>query len=322
MVTRTPGSTPFTLPRATLGTMTFGAQVNEAAAASMVDYALARGFNVIDTANVYTGGESEWILGRVLRGRRDRVVLATKVGIKVGDGPADVGLSPTAITKAVEDSLRRLQTDYIDLYYLHQPDYAVHPEDTLVAMDRLVRAGKVRAIGASNFAGWQVCQLLWVAERAGLLPVQVVQPMYNLLARGVEQEFIPACRAFGLTVVAYNPLAGGLLTGKHNPTAPLPGTRFEAMPTYKDRYWHQANFDAVGQLAGAARACGRSLVSTALNWLIHHAKVDSIVLGASRFDQLKQNLAAFADGPLPPELVTACDGAWKHLRGISPKYNR
>src|SRR5262249_31980582 len=160
---------------------------DEAVAASMVDYALARGFNVIDTANVYTSGKSEQILGRILRGRRDRFVLATKVGIKVGDNPTDVGLSPAAITKAVEDSLRRLQTDYIDLYSLHQPDYAVRPEDTLEAMARLLRAGKVRAIGASNYAGWQVCRLLWIAEQAGWRSIQVVQPMYNLLARGVEQ---------------------------------------------------------------------------------------------------------------------------------------
>jgi 1-deoxyxylulose-5-phosphate synthase len=322
MVIQAPDSVPSAWPRAMLGTMTFGAQVNEAVAASMVDYAITRGFNVIDTANVYAGGESERILGRVLRGRRDRVRLATKVGIKVGDGATDAGLSLAAITKAVEDSLRRLQTDYLDLYYLHQPDYAIRPEDTLEAMDRLVRAGKVREIGASNFAGWQVCRLLWVAERAGWLPVRVVQPLYNLLARGVEQEFLPACRAFGLTVVAYNPLAGGLLTGKHNPVAPLAGTRFETMPIYKDRYWHCANFDAVNQLADASRLGGRSLISTALNWLLHHAKVDSIVLGASRLDQLEQNLAALNDGPLPAELVAVCDEVWNHLRGVSAKYNR
>jgi 1-deoxyxylulose-5-phosphate synthase len=316
------GRTTLRVSRVALGTMTFGAQADEAAAASMVDCCLERGISLIDTANVYNRGEAETILGKALRGRRDRVVLATKVGIKMGDGPGESGLSRAAIVKGLDDSLRRLGTDHVDLYYLHQPDDAVPLEESLSAMDGLVRAGKARFVGASNYAGWQACRMLWLAEKQGWQGVSVVQPMYNLLARGVEQEFLPMCRAFGLAVLAYNPLAGGLLTGKHQPDNPLPGSRFERMPAYRDRYWHPANFAAVRELSDVARAAGRSLVSLALGWLLHHACVDGVVLGASRLEQLQQNLAAVDDGPLPAEAVAACDSVWATLRGVTPRYNR
>jgi aryl-alcohol dehydrogenase-like predicted oxidoreductase len=316
------GQTPLTVSRVALGTMTFGAQVDEAAAASMVDCCLERGLNFIDTANVYNAGRAEEILGRILQSRRDRVVLATKVGIKMGDGPGESGLSQTAIVKGIEDSLRRLRTDHVDLYYLHQPDYAIRPVESLEAMDRLVRAGKVRFLGASNYAAWQVCRMLWLSEQNGWQPLSVVQPLYNVLARGIEPEFLPMCREFGLAVVAYNPLAGGLLTGKHRFEAPQPGTRFERMPAYRDRYWHPANFAAVQELSDAARAAGRSLVSLALGWLLHHAGVNGVILGASSPEQLQENLDAVEDGPLPPELVAACDQVWAALRGVGPTYNR
>ncbi len=322
MEKRTLSTTNLIVSRVCLGTMTFGAQVDEAAAAAMVDYSLDHGINFIDTANVYNLGEAEKILGKLLQGRRDRVVLATKVGNKMGDGADERGLSRTAIVKGIEDSLRRLRTDHVDLYYLHQPDYAVRLEESLEALDQLVRAGKVRFLGASNYASWQVCRMLWLAERNGWQPVRVMQPMYNVIARGIEQEFLPACREFGLAVVAYNPLAGGLLTGKHRPEAPLPDTRFVRMPVYRDRYWHPANFEAVQQLSALAQAAGRSLVSLALGWLLHHAGVAGIILGASRLEQLRQNLEALKDGPLPPETAAACDRVWDGLRGVCPPYNR
>jgi aryl-alcohol dehydrogenase (NADP+) len=319
---RTLSDTDLTVSRVCLGTMTFGAQVDEPTAAAMVEECLARGVNFIDTANVYNAGRSEEILGRVLKGRRDRVVLASKVGNKMGDGPAESGLSHAAIAKGVEDSLRRLKTDHLDLYYFHQPDYAAPLEESLEAMDRLVRAGKVRYLGASNYASWQVCRLLWLAKENGWPAVKVVQPMYNLLARGIESEFLPMGRAFGLATVAYNPLAGGLLTGKHSAAAPLAGTRFERMPAYKDRYWHPANFDAVQDLSAAARAEGRSLVGLALGWLLHHTAADGVIIGASHPEQLRENLAALEAGPLSPDAVAACDHVWKSLRGPSPQYNR
>lgn len=322
MELRTLNQTNLTVSRVALGTMTFGAQVDEAAAGSLVNCFLDQGLNFIDTANVYNGGEAEKIVGKVLQGRRDRVVLATKVGIKMGEAPDLGGLSRSAIVKGIEDSLMRLRTDYVDLYYLHQPDYDVPLEESLEAADQLVRAGKVRFLGASNYAGWQVCHMLSLTERKNWQPVRVAQPLYNLIARGIEQEFLPMCREFGLATIAYNPLAGGLLTGKHQHAAPLPGTRFDSSPVYRDRYWLQANFDAVLELSHLAQEAGRSLVSLALNWLLHQTGVDGVILGASRLEQLQQNLAVLDDGPLSPETVLACDRVWLKLRGTAPQYNR
>jgi aryl-alcohol dehydrogenase-like predicted oxidoreductase len=288
----------------------------------MVDLCLERGINFIDTANAYNAGTTEEILGRVLAGRRDKIVLASKVFNKMGDGPDDRGLSRAAISKAIDASLRRLKTDYLDLYYLHQPDYAVPLEESLGVMDELVRAGKVRFVGASNYASWQLAAMLWLAEKNGWQPVTVVQPMYNLLARGIEQELLPMCKNYGLAVVPYNPLAGGLLTGKHTAAAPIPDTRFERMPIYKDRYWHQANFEAVQELTKIAKAAGRSLTRLSLGWLLHNPAVTSVIIGASRIEQLKDNLAALEDKPLAAETISACDEVWKKLRGITPQYNR
>lgn len=323
METRTLAGTKLSVSRLCLGTMTFGAQVDRRAAASMLDVCLERGINFVDTANAYNKGGSETIVGQVLRGRRDKVVLASKVGIRAGDEPHDIGLSRRTIQHQIEASLRRLQTDYLDLYYLHQPDESTPLEETLAAFDELVRQGKVRYVAASNYAAWQVCRMHWLAERSGLQPPAVTQPMYNLLARGIEQEFLPMCRALGVSTVAYNPLAGGLLTGKHRADKPpASGTRFDANPAYQGRYWHPENFEAVAHLKAAAQAEGRSLVSLALAWLLHHTPVDCVILGASTLDQLAANLAAAEQGPCSSETLAACDEAWRIVRGISPVYNR
>jgi aryl-alcohol dehydrogenase-like predicted oxidoreductase len=316
------GQTDIRVSPVTLGTMTFGAQTDEPAARSMVDLCLERGINFIDTANVYNAGKTEEILGRILAGRRDKFILASKVGITNDQLPDEAGLSPSAIKKGIENSLRRLKTDCIDLYYLHQPDYTVPLEDTLATMNELVRAGKVRIVGASNYASWQLCHMLWLAEKNGWQPVQVVQPMYNLLARGIEQELLPMCRAFSLAVVPYNPLAGGLLTGKHASAAPQPGTRFDLLPFYRDRYWHAANFEAVQQLAKIAADAGKSPTRLALGWLLNQAAVTSIILGASRLEHLRENIAALDDGPLDAKTLAACDEVWRTLRGVMPIYNR
>jgi aryl-alcohol dehydrogenase-like predicted oxidoreductase len=322
METRTLGKTNLRVSRVCLGTMTFGAQTDEATAVQMVDLCLERGINFLDTANVYNGGVSESIVGRALKGRRDRVVLASKVAGKMGPDPDQSGLSRAAIMRGVEESLRRLQTDYLDLYYLHWPDYAVPFEESLEAMGRLVRDGKVRHVGVSNFASWQVVRLLWLAEQKQLPAVEVMQPMFNLLARGIEAELLPMSREFGLGTVIYNPLAGGLLTGKQKFAAPLAGTRFDQNQAYLDRYWHEQNFSAVQELTSAARDSGRSLVSLALNWVLHHTPVDCMIVGASRREQIEENLRAADEGPLTPETVAACDRVWAQLRGPSPKYHR
>jgi aryl-alcohol dehydrogenase-like predicted oxidoreductase len=302
--------------------MTFGSQVDEPSAAAMLEVCLERGINFVDTANAYNGGKSEEIVGNILRGRRSQVVLASKVGIATGQGPDEQGLSHAAIAKGVEDSLRRLKTDYLDIYYLHQPDYATPLEESLVAIDELVRSGKVRFVGASNYAAWQLCQMLSIAERGGLQPVRLVQPMYNLLSRGIEQELLPMCRQFQLTTIAYNPLAGGLLTGKHPRQAWLPGTRFEGSVAYRNRYWHEANFAAIDALRQTAEELNCLLAAFSLRWLLYHTSIDCVILGASNREQHLQNLDAADSGPLPAEAVQLCDAQWQILRGPVPQYNR
>ena len=194
--------------------MTFGSQVDEPASMRMMDRCLDLGINFFDTANVYNAGVSETIVGRALKGRRDKVVLASKVCFKMGPEPDQSGLSRAAIERAIEESLRRLQTDYLDLYYLHHPDPSAPLEESLEAMDRLVKQGKVRYPASSNYSGWQVTRMQWIAEKNGYRPATVTQPIYNLLARGIEQEYLAMAKEFGISTVVYNPLAGGMLTGK------------------------------------------------------------------------------------------------------------
>ena len=325
MQTRELAGINLTVSRLCLGTMTFGAQTTEADAARMLDLCLDRGIQFLDTANIYNDGESERILGRLLQSRRQQVVLASKVRGKWGDAPHQQGLSRRAILEALDATLERLRTDYLDLYYLHMPDPSAPLEETLAAMDWLVRSGKVRHIATSNYAAWQVTRMHWIAERQGLAAPCVSQPIYNLLARGIEQEYLPMCRELGVSTVVYNPLAGGLLTGKHSAAAPLAGSRFDDArlgSMYRDRYWSSAQFAAVERLRTAARASGRSLVSLALNWLLHHTAADSVILGASRLEQLAENLDTLDDGPLPAGLLEECDRVWDTLRGAAPKYNR
>jgi aryl-alcohol dehydrogenase-like predicted oxidoreductase len=302
--------------------MTFGGQCGEAAARLMVDACVDHGVNFIDTANVYCGGASEEITGRILEGRRNRFILASKIGIPSGDAPDQKGLSCAAILRGIDESLRRLRTDYLDLYYLHQPDYTVPIEESLEAMQELVTAGKVRYCGASNYAAWQICHMRSVASSRGLPQIRIAQPMYNLLSRGVEQEFFPMARALDVFSIVYNPLAGGLLTGKHINGAPQSGTRFDGNSAYMNRYWHSPNHEAVAKLHSVACADGRSLVSLSLNWILHHSPADGVVLGASRLEQFKENLAALNDGPLAPYAVSTCNDVWSMVRGIAPQYNR
>lgn len=314
--------TDLKVSRACFGTMTFGGQVDEELAVQMVNRCLEAGINFFDTANVYTQGKSEELLGRALRGRRHEVVLASKVGMKVGDTPGEKRLSREAITRALEESLRRLQTDYLDLYYLHQPDYVVPLEETLEVMDGLVRQGKVRYPAASNYASWQTVVMLNTAARSGYRSTSVAQQMYNLLARGLEQEFVPMAKGMEVSIIVYNPLAGGLLTGKHRQEEVTPGTRFDSNSMYQDRYWRGQNFRAVERLREEAGRAGRSLISLSLNWLLHHTITDSVILGASKMEQLEQNLTSLTEGPLPAETLRVIDEVWSDLRGGTPFYNR
>jgi aryl-alcohol dehydrogenase-like predicted oxidoreductase len=319
--------TDLVVSRLCLGTMPFGSQTDDATSLRMIDAALEAGVTFVDTANVYSAGRSEELVGKALRGRRDRVVLATKVANRMGDGPDEAGLSRAAIRRGLDDSLRRLDTDYVDVYYLHHPDYDVPTEETLEALDEAVRQGKVRYPATSNYAAWQVVEMLAIAEREGYAPARITQPLYNLIARGLEQEYMPMAARLGVSTIVYNPLAGGLLTGKQRRGEPLDGTRFDRErhrlgATYLDRYWHDETFDAVDALGAIAREAGLSLVELAFAWLLHHTSVDCVILGASRPDQLEQNLAAAENGPLPPDVVAECDRVWHRLRGVAPQYNR
>ena len=309
--------------RVSFGTLTFGAQTDEATAARMIDRCFEAGINFFDTANVYNQGRSETILGKALAGRRENVLLATKVRGKMESAPDETGLSRSAIHKAIDSSLKRLGTDYVDLYYLHQPDYDVPIEETLAAMDELVRAGKVRYPAVSNYAAWQVTEIHWICEKRGYKPPLISQPMYNLIARGIEEEYLPFCQRFGVAVVPYNPLAGGLLTGKHRrESGPIQGTRFDGNQMYQERYWHADDFAAVEELRAVAQEAGKTLVELAFQWLLSQPVVDSIILGASRLEQLGENLKACEGGPLDAAVLARCDAVWRRLRGVTPKYNR
>jgi len=322
METRTLIHTDLKVSRACFGAMTFGSQTDDAAAARMVDLCLDRGVNFFDTANSYNGGKSESMLGAILKGRRDRVVLARKLGNKTGF-PADAApLSRKSVLANIDASLGRLGTDRLDIYYLHLPDYETPIEETLAAMDEIVRAGKVRYPAISNFAAWQAARVFCISEKQGYRAPYVSQPMYNLLARGIEQEYVPFCKEYGVSMVVYNPLAGGMLTGKQNRERPIAGTRFDSNQMYLDRYWHPAYFDAVDELGRIAEQGGRTLIDMSLNWLLHHTAADVVILGASKVEQLAQNLEAMERGPLAGDTVAECDRVWRGLRGVTPKYNR
>jgi 1-deoxyxylulose-5-phosphate synthase len=319
---RTLKQTSLQVSRLCLGTMTFGKPVAEDEAVQMVDLCLDEGLNFFDTANMYQLGRAEEMLGHAIQGRRDRVIVASKVRAKMGEAPDQSGLSKKAIFRAIEETLRRLRTDYLDLYFLHQPDYDVPIEESLEAMEQLVSQGKIRYPATSNYAAWQVAQMIDLAKQNGYTPAATSQPMYNLLARGIEQEFIPMAKTFDISILAYNPLAAGLLTGKHQEVSIPQGGRFDRNQMYQDRYWHTQTFEAVEKLRLVAQRAGRSLTSLAFSWLLHHTATDVVILGASRLEQLRQNLALCKDGPLGDDFIRECDAIWQSLRGPIPTYNR
>jgi 1-deoxyxylulose-5-phosphate synthase len=316
--------TDLEVSRVSFGTMSFGSQADEAAARRVVDCCLNAGVNFFDTANMYNQGKAEELLGRALAGRREKVILATKVGASMGEGAAERGLSAPAIYKAIDASLKRLGTDYVDIYYLHWPDYETPIEETLVAMNSLAKAGKVRYPAVSNYAAWQVAEIHSIAARHELVSPHISQPMYNLVARGIEEEYTAFAERFGVSLIVYNPLAGGLLTGKYrDQRKPIAGGRFDQNPLYQGRYWHDDYFAALDHLAVIARNAQMSLVELSLRWLLAQPQVDSVILGASRLEQLEENLrAAQTPASLDPAVMARCDEVWKRLRGVTPKYNR
>jgi aryl-alcohol dehydrogenase-like predicted oxidoreductase len=308
-----------------LGTMTFGARVDRHAAARMVGRCREAGITMFDTANSYNDGESERILGEVVAPFRSEVLIASKVFKPMGPGADDRGLRRPAIEKALDATLKRLGTDYLDVYYLHFPDPETPVEESLETMQDAVAAGKVRHVGLSNHAAWQVADIRCLQGRRGWPAAHVCQPMYNLLARRLEDEYAAFSARYDIFNVVYNPLAGGLLTGKHaDPQRPQAGTRFaeDLGETYRERYWNAAQFEAVGALRQVASEAGLTLVELAFRWLLSRPVVGSVLLGASDDDQLAANITA-AQGPaVPTDVEDACDEVWARLRGAAPRYNR
>jgi len=305
-----------------LGTMEYGAQANEKDSIEMVHYAIDQGINFVDTANVYQSGESERITGKAIKKKRDKLVLATKVGSFFGKGPNENGLSRRHILEQVDASLKRLDTDFIDIYYMHRPDPNTPVAETLEAMDTIIRNGKVRYIGISNFAAWQACMFHYEGIRRNLNFPVVSEMVYNPLTRGIEQEYLSFIEQFNIGLVVYNPLAGGLLTGKYKDKKLESGGRFRLKKGYYNRYWNEENFGAVEEFSFLANKAGISLVELSMRWLHSQSCVDSILVGASKMSQLSENLAALRDGPLPAELLEGCDSIWEKIKGSRYQYNR
>jgi aryl-alcohol dehydrogenase-like predicted oxidoreductase len=318
------GRTGLKVTEICLGTMTFGYQCDERTSFAIMDKAAEHGVTFIDTADVYpvppspeTAGRTEEIVGKWLKGKRDAYVLATKCRMKVGHGVNDEGLSRRHILKAVDDSLRRLQTDYIDLFQPHSPDPDTPLEETLRALEDVVRQGKVRYLGCSNFAAWQVALSVGISQAHDWARYDCVQPRYNLLYREIESELLPLCRDQGIGVIAYNPLAGGFLTGKYQTlqSEPPKGTRFTLGLTgqlYRDRYWQDAQLEAVKELQKFFSTRQKSLIQVAVAWVLAQPGITSAIVGASKPEQLNDSLAA-VQTTLDKDELDACNVAWFSL---------
>ena len=295
-----------------LGTNQFGGKVDQQGVNEIIAGCLDLGINFIDTANMYQQGRSEETLGVALKGKRDRLVVATKVFFPTGDGPNDGGVSRYHILTAVEDSLRRLQTDHIDLYQMHRWDDSTPIEETLRALDDLVSSGKVRYVGASNYAAWQLARANLLAEIRGWVPLVSIQNHYHMLEREQEREIIPFCNAHNVGILPFFPLAGGFLTGKYKRgQAAPPGSRGE-QSEYVQRYMTDANYTRLEQLTAWAEVRERSMVELTHAWLLAQPQVSSVISGATRLSQVQGNAKAAGWQLSPDELAdvnAVLDGA-------------
>ena len=286
-----------------IGCNQFGGVVDKDGTKAIIHRALDLGINFFDTADVYSAGVSEEFVGAALQGQWDKVLIATKGRFKMGDGPNDIGASRYHIINAVEASLRRLGTDHIDLYQIHRWDESVPVEEMMRTLDDLVRAGKVRYIGASQFAAWQLSHSNDVAQMMGWEKLITVQAHYHLLEREVERELIPYCRYANMGLLPYFPLAGGFLTGKYKRGEPAPtGSRGERSPYVKE-YLTDANFDKLDKLHAFADSRGHTLHDLAFAWLLSHKSVPSVIAGATRPDQISENAATTGWTLTPDELT-------------------
>ena len=297
---RSLGSSGLKVSAIGLGTNQFGGKVDRGTAIDIVHAALDAEVNLIDTADVYRGGTSEEYIGAALEGRRSQAVIATKARSKTGDGPNDQGASRQHILEAVEASLRRLNTDHIDLYQIHSWDPETPVEETLRALDDLVRGGKVHYIGASNFSAWQLVWSNDLAELRGWTKFASIQPHYHMLERGIEKELIPACQQFGVGILPYFPLAGGFLTGKYRQGEPAPaGSRGESSP-YVQRYMTEENYAILEQLRSFALEREHTPNELAHAWLLAQPQVSSVISGATKVEHVHANARA-GEWELSPE---------------------
>jgi aryl-alcohol dehydrogenase-like predicted oxidoreductase len=299
---RNVGSSGLKVSALGLGTNNFGGRLDEAASKAVVNAAFELGVTHFDTADIYSNGASEEILGRALQGRRDQAVVATKLG---GDAPWGRGGSRRYLVRAVEGTLRRLGTDRIDLLYLHKPDPDTPLDETLAAFDALIAAGKVLYIASSNFAAWSLVRSQHLSHELGLARFVATQEGYSLLNRKVEQEVVPAAKAYGVGLIPYFPLESGVLTGKYRPGQAMPdGTRLTRSPQMAARFATEANLARAEALRGIAEAAGAELIDLAFGWLLRDPVVPSVIAGASTPEQLVRNARAAAWVP-PPDVVAA-----------------
>jgi aryl-alcohol dehydrogenase-like predicted oxidoreductase len=320
------GRTGLKVSRLCLGTMTFGVQCDEPRSRAILDRAADGGVSFIDTAdgypllgNLQTVGLTEEILGRWLAGKRNNFIVATKCFATMGPNPWDRGTSRRHILDAVDNSLRRLQTDWIDLYQLHNYDPEVPIDESLEAMDSLVRSGKVRYIGCSNWPAFRLARAIGRSETRSWARFDSVQPRYSLIFRQWERDLFPLCVEEGIGVICFSPLAGGLLSGKYDPASPPPpDTRFGLHEFSNNMYWHSDEFDSVAQLKDVATELGISLPTLAIAWTLHQPAISAPIIGASKPEQLDASLAA-VDVRLTDDVLVRIDEITRrHRRGDSP----
>ena len=324
MELRSLGRTGIKVSNLCLGCMMFGGKTTPADSARIIDRALDAGINFLDTANVYNAGRSEEATGAALKanGRRQKVVLATKVHGRMGEGPNDWRNTRRHIIESCEASLRRLGTDWIDLYQIHRPDPDIPADETLRALDDLVRSGKVRYIGTSTYAAWQIVETLWVSKEYGLNRFVCEQPPYHILDRRVERELVPMAQTFGIGIIPWSPLAGGMLTGKYRRDEPPPEdsrwATYNSNPMQRRR-WNERIFDALEALEPLAQARGVTMSQLALAWVMQQPSITSPIIGPRTMDQLEDNLKAF-DVTISDEDREVIDGVVPPGTHVSPYY--
>ena len=287
------GSTGLRVSTVGLGTNNFGFRMDEESSLRVAKFAVDQGINFFDTANMYGRGLSEERIGKALKGIRHNVIIGTKVGLEMGDGTNDRGASRYHIMQQVEDSLRLLQTDYIDLYQIHRPDPNTSIEETLSALDDLVHQGKVRYIGGSNYNGWQTAEAVLTARSLGLTEFVTMQPEYNMLNRSIEAELLPFCDKYDIGILPYFPLASGFLTGKYLQGQEAPeGTRLAGNERAKENTLTDKNFNILSKLSKFAEDRGHPMVELAIAWLLAKPAVSSVIAGATKEEQVTANVKA------------------------------